>query len=473
MRTVGPGDGPPADPAARQATGRSARRAVPLEAHADLPVDGRRDPIDVLEEQAVTRVPELVPIRYGRMLVSPFTFLRGAAAVMAADLARTPTSGLTAQLGGDAHLSNFGVFASPERRLVFDINDFDETYPGPWEFDLKRLAASLVVGARGNGFGRKERAAIARSAVRRYREAMSVFAGQRHLDVWYAHADADDLGRLIEKHLSKGRRKQLAGAEAKARTHDNVQAYRKMTAVVDGGRRIVADPPLIVPLRDLLPDADSAELQSQIQKIIAGYAATLAPDRRHLLNNFRFVDVASKVVGVGSVGTRCWVVLLSGRDPDDPLLLQIKEAPPSVLAAHLAAPSPAGWATEGERVVSGQRLMQAASDIFLGWHRFAGIDEGTRDFYVRQLRDWKGSAVIETMNPKAMRAYGAICGWTLARAHARTGDRLAIAAYLEDGTAFDQALVEFAERYADRNERDYRLLAEAAKSGRITVRTGV
>ena len=471
MRSVGPGEAP-ADPAARVAVGLSARRDVPLEAHAELPADGRPDPVAVLEVQAATRGPELVPIRYGRMLLSPFTFFRGAAAIMAADLARTSNCGLTVQLCGDAHLSNYGVFASPERRLVFDINDFDETYPGPWEFDLKRLAASLVVAARENGFGRKDRAAVVSATVSKYREAMSLFATQRHLDVWYAHADVDELMPFLKNQISRADLKRLSGVEAKARTRDSAHAFRKMTTVVDGRRLIAADAPLIVPLRDLLPGADSARLEAESQKIIAGYAASLAADRRHLVGGFQFVDVARKVVGVGSVGTQCWIVLLSGRDQDDPLLLQVKEAPPSVLAPHLAAPAQPAWGSEGERVVSGQRLMQAASDIFLGWYTFAGVD-GTRDFYVRQLRDWKGSAVVETMAPKAMRAYGTACGWTLARAHARTGDRIAIGAYLKNGAAFDRVLGEFAERYADLNERDYQALVAAAKSGRIKVRSGV
>ena len=471
MRAVGPA-APFVDPAARWAAGRSARREVPFEAPADLPDDGR-DPVEVLAAQAATRVPELVPIRYGRMLLSPFTFFRGAAAVMAADLARTRSSGLSCQICGDAHLSNFGVFASPERRLVFDVNDFDETYPGPWEWDVKRLAASLAVAARGNGVGRKQRATVVLSAVSRYRQAMSRMAEPSNLDVWYARADVDEVNVVLKNYLGKSRRRLVTEAEARARRHDSRQAYRKMTTVVDGHRRIVADPPLVVPLHDLLPDADRAKLEGQLTDLVAGYAGTLAADRRHLLGSFRFVDAARKVVGVGSVGTRCWVVLLSGRDRDDPLLLQVKEAQPSVLAGHLAGGPPPTWSSEGERVVSGQRLMQAASDIFLGWHTFAGIDGVARDFYVRQLRDWKGSAVVEAMDAEAMRVYGALCGWTLARSHARTGDRIAIAGYLAGGAGFDEALVEFAERYADRNVRDHQLLAEAARSGRIEVRGGV
>ena len=465
---------PQADPAARAAAGRAARREVPISSHMDMPKDDERpDPVEVLEAQGTTRLPELVPIRYGRMLVSPFTFYRGAAAIMAADLAATPSSGLMCQICGDAHLSNFGGFASPERRLVFDINDFDETHPGPWEWDLKRLVTSLVVAGRDNGFGRKVRASIVLAASERYRQAMNQFAGMRELEVWYARADLDEVSGLLKNQLSKTRRKRFADAQAKARTRDTMQAFRKMTAAVDGQRRIVADPPLIVPVSDLLPDRDRADLEAYIKDLLAGYAETLAPDRRRLFAAFQFVDMARKVVGVGSVGTRCWVVLLSGRDQDDPLLLQVKEAPASVLAAHVGDKTAPQWHTEGERVVTGQRLMQAVGDIFLGWHRVIGIDGKTRDFYVRQLRDWKGSAVVETMEPQGMRAYGALCGWTLARAHARTGDRIAIAEYLDGGVEFDRAMVEFAEAYADRNERDYELLKKAAASGRISVQSGI
>ncbi|WP_233413491.1 DUF2252 domain-containing protein [Nucisporomicrobium flavum] len=474
MTPVPEADGSFPDPAARFAAGRSIRREVPFDSHAGLPAAADRpDPVEVLAAQADTRVPELVPIRYGRMLVSPFTFFRGAAAIMAADLARTPSSGLTCQLCGDAHLSNFGVFASPERHLVFDVNDFDETYPGPWEWDVKRLAASLVVAARGSGFRRKSRAVIVASAVGRYRQAMATFAAQGELQVWYARADVDEVSVLARNLLSKDRRKRFAAAQAKARTRDSLQAFRKLTTVVDGRRRIVADPPLVVPVEDLLPDAGRADLEARIRGLLARYAESLAPDRRRLLGAFRFVDLARKVVGVGSVGTRCWIVLLSGRDENDPLLLQVKEAPPSVLAPYVPGKPETGWSNEGERVVLGQRLMQAGSDIFLGWQTVAGIDGQERDFYVRQLRDWKGSAMVETLDVKAMEVYGALCGWTLARAHARNGDRIAIAGYLDDGAAFDQAIIEFAEQYADRNEQDFELLTRAAREGRIPVVGGV
>ncbi|PRY30840.1 DUF2252 domain-containing protein [Pseudosporangium ferrugineum] len=461
-------------PAARFAAGRSARARASRESQAGVPAgDDRPDPVDVLVGQSETRLPELVPIRYGRMLVSPFAYFRGAAAVMASDLARTPDSGLTCQLCGDAHLCNFGVFASPERRLVFDVNDFDETHPGPWEWDVKRLAASLAVAGRDNGFRRKVRAAVVLAAVGRYRRAMRRFAGQGNAEVWYARADVEEVDVLLKEQVGAAQRRRFAAAQARARTHDSMQAFRKLTAVVGGCRRIVSDPPLLVPVSELLPDTDRIELESQVRDLLAAYAGTLAPDRRRLFEGYRFVDLARKVVGVGSVGTRCWVVLLSGRDEHDPLLLQVKEAPPSVLAGRVPHVSAGEWRSEGERVVCGQRLMQSAGDIFLGWQTVAGIDGRIRDFYVRQLRDWKGSAVVETMDPEAMRVYGALCGWTLARAHARTGDRLAIAGYLGGGDAFDRAMVEFSERYADLNERDYGRLRAAARSGRVAVREGL
>ncbi|WP_330275516.1 DUF2252 domain-containing protein [Lentzea sp. NBC_00516] len=460
--------------AARVAAGLAARKEVPLDAHAELNSDtDRRDPVDVLAGQDATRLPELVPIRYGRMLASPFAFFRGAAAVMAGDLAATPFAGLTCQLSGDAHVSNFGVFASPERRLVFDLNDFDETLPGPFEWDVKRLAASIAVAGRQNGLGRKARAAAVRAAVGRYRTAMIRFAQQGDLEVWYAHAGADEVEILLKARADKAKQRRFAQQQAKARARDSLQAYRKLTSVVDGCRRITADPPLLVPVGHLMPDADRADLEFLIQDLLAGYATTLSADRRHLMNGFRFVDMARKVVGVGSVGTRCWIVLLYGRDENDPLLLQVKEASRSVLADHLPDGVRTSHRSEGERVVAGQRLMQAAGDIFLGWETAEGIDGLTRDFHVRQLRDWKGSASVEAMDAAGLRLYGALCGWTLARAHARTGDRIAMAAYLDDGRTFDAALVEFAERYADRNEQDHRLVAEAARAGHLEVHSGL
>jgi uncharacterized protein (DUF2252 family) len=422
----------------------------------------------VIEEQSATRVPELVPIRYGRMTESPFRFYRGAAAIMADDLSGTPDTGFRVQLCGDAHLLNFRLLASPERRLMFDINDFDETLPGPWEWDVKRLAASLVIAARANGFGAKDREGIVRAGVRAYREAMRTFASMGDLAVWYVHFDEEWItGRLPQRGVGARGRRRWARAVAGARSHDTMQAYRKLTRTEDGQRRIVPDPPLITPLTDLLPDAERAGLEEQIRRLVERYARSLQPDRRFLLEHYRVADVARKVVGVGSVGTRCWIVLLLGKDDSDPLLLQAKEAGPSVLAPYAG---PAGHRTEGERVVHGQRLMQATSDIFLGWERTEGIDGEQRDFYVRQLRDWKGIAQPEIMVPAGMRAFAELCGATLARAHARSGDRIAIAAYLGGGDVFDRALAEFAEIYADRNEKDHRALVEAVRTGRVTAR---
>ena len=474
MTTTKAAPAPARDPAARAARGKAARRSAPIESHAEfVPAADRVDAVTILAGQSAARVPELVPIRYGRMMVSPFTFYRGAAAVMAADLAGTPDSGLYTQLCGDAHLLNFGMFASPERRLIFDINDFDETHSGPWEWDVKRLAASLELAGRENAFDRKSRRQIVRAAVRSYRESMARFAAMRELDVWYSRADLDEVSDMLDKQLSKQRRRKFALARAKARTRDSLQAFRKLTTLVDGERRIVGDPPLIVPVQDMLPDVAREQLEEQIRELFTGYRDSLADDRRRLFDAFRFVDMARKVVGVGSVGTRCWIVLLLGRDDDDPLLLQVKEATVSVLAPHVAEPARRDHGHEGRRVVAGQRLMQAASDIFLGWQTVAGIDGMERDFYVRQLRDWKGAAVVEEMDPDGMQPYGRLCGWTLARAHARTGDRIAIAAYLGEDTAFDQALARFAESYADLTERDHAALGEAARSGRIEVRSGI
>jgi hypothetical protein len=455
----------------RVARGRAARVDVPRSSHADFQAAASRpDPVALLEQQAASRVPELVPIRYGRMLVSPFAFFRGGALQMANDLAATATSGIMVQLCGDAHLSNFGVFASPERRLVFDVNDFDETHPGPWEWDVKRLVASVAIAGRENGFSTTQRRQILLATARRYREAMRRLAERSHLEVWYAHIDADQAFPRLSQALAKSRRKRVAKDLDKARTRDNLQAFARLTAMVDGERRIIADPPLVVPIADLLPDRERAELAGSIGKLLRTYQASLASDRRDLVAQYRFVDMARKVVGVGSVGTRAWIILMTGRDADDPLILQVKEAQPSVLERFT---QPGGHAHEGERVVAGQRLMQATSDIFLGWQSTGGIDGRRRDFYVRQLRDWKGSAPIEEMVPPGMKLYGELCGLTLARAHARSGDRIAIAAYLGSGDVFDQALAEFAEAYADQNDRDYRALRDAVDSGRVTAQTGL
>ncbi len=440
---------------------------MPREAHAVFdPPANRPDPVSLLEQQAVSRLPELVPVRYGRMLVSPFTYYRGAALPMASDLATTPVSGLTVQACGDAHLANFGVYASPERRLVFDVNDFDETLPGPWEWDVKRLAASLEVAARGNGFSAKQRREILMASVARYRTAMRGFAGMRELDVWYAHAELDEMQAQFGSMLDTRQRKVVAKGMAKARTRDSLQAFDKLCHVVDGRPRIIADPPLLVPIADLLPDqADAAGLEEQLGELIGKYQRTLETDRRYLFAQFQFADMARKVVGVGSVGTRCWIVLMFGRDDSDPLFLQVKEAERSVLSAFAGA---SRYPNQGQRVVAGQRLMQASSDIFLGWQRTeAGLDGRQRDFYVRQLRDWKFSVDVDSMIPNGLRLYGELCGWTLARAHARSGDRIAIAAYLGGGDAFDRAIAAFSGAYADQNERDHAALEAAAASGRI------
>ncbi|MEU7068612.1 DUF2252 domain-containing protein [Streptomyces narbonensis] len=454
-----------ATPKERAALGRKARRHAPRSGHAEYrPPADRTDPLTILEAQSSTRVPELVPIRYGRMTESPFRFYRGAAAIMASDLAGTPRSGLTAQLCGDAHMLNFRLLASPERRLMFDINDFDETLPGPWEWDVKRLSASLVIAARANGFDDAERARIVRHTVRAYREAMIRLAGMRTIDVWYAKIDADRLESLATDRLHKRGQKRLARAMAKARTRDSLQAFDRLTETVDGRPRIAADPPLLVPAGDLMPDFERNALEEQFRDLIKRYGATLQSDRRALLSSYRLADVARKVVGVGSVGTRCWIFLLLGRDDEDPLFLQAKEADTSVLAPFVGA---SAYRNQGERVVSGQRLMQATSDIFLGWERVDGIDGRRRDFYVRQLRDWKGIAMPEQMRPRGMEAFGDLCGVTLARAHARSGDRIAIAAYLGRGDSFDRALAAFAEAYADQNERDHEALLDAVRAGRL------
>ncbi|MFD3333419.1 DUF2252 domain-containing protein [Streptomyces sp. NPDC058700] len=454
-----------ATPAERAALGKEARRRSPRSGHAVYqPSADRTDPLTILEAQSATRLPELVPIRYGRMTESPFRFYRGAAAIMASDLAGTPRSGLTAQLCGDAHLLNFRLLASPERQLMFDINDFDETHPGPWEWDVKRLSASFVIAGRANGFDDGERARIVRSTVRSYREAMIRFGSMRSIDVWYAKIDAAGLERLGADRLHKSGRKRLARAMEKARSRDSLQAFAKVTHSVDGKPMIAADPPLLVPIGDLLPDVERGALERQFRGLIERYGRTLSSDRRTLLADYRLVDVARKVVGVGSVGTRCWIFLLLGRDDRDPLFLQAKEADTSVLAPYVGA---SRYHNQGERVVSGQRLMQATSDILLGWERVDGIDGRQRDFYVRQLRDWKGIAMPETMDPRRMEAFGELCGATLARAHARSGDRIAIAAYLGGGESFDRALAAFAEAYADQNERDHRALVDAVRAGRL------
>jgi uncharacterized protein (DUF2252 family) len=455
----------------RMARGKAARAEVPRSSHAVFaPSSTRVDPIELLERQAATRVPELVPIRYGRMLVSPFTFYRGAAMIMAHDLAATPRSGLTVQCCGDAHLSNFGVFASPERRLVFDINDFDETLPGPWEWDLKRLAASMLIAARDNGYRRRDQERAVLDTMAMYRTAMREFAAMKNLEVWYAGIDIEALLHERAAEFEPAQVKRTEKTLAKARTRDSMSAFSKLTEVVDGQARIVDQSPLIVPL-DVLASAETrAGLLDALRTLMRAYRDTLEVDRRLLLEQFQLTDFARKVVGVGSVGTRAWIALLIGRDGQDPLFLQMKEAEASVFEELLG---PSEFSNHGQRVVSGQRLMQASSDIFLGWlHVDSPLDGRPRDFYGRQLKDWKGSAEIEQMLPEALAIYGRLCGWTLARAHARTGDRVAIASYLGSGAGFDRAMLDFSDAYADQNERDYQALAAAVRSGRITAETG-
>jgi uncharacterized protein (DUF2252 family) len=456
----------------RREAGKQARERVPRSSlEGWTPADDRPDPVALIEEQNASREPDLVPVRHGRMMVSPFTFYRGGAKIMAADLRHIPRAGLDVQLCGDAHLSNFGVFASPERTLVFDLNDFDETLPGPFEYDVARLAASFVIAARNNGFQSTDARAVATAAVGGYRASMRSFAQMRTLDVWYARLDAEEVLARADT-ASKSRRKAVERGEKllqKARTKDSLQALSKLTEVVDGQHRIVSDPPVVVPARDLLATYDIApdEIRPALQGLLRAYRATLTSDRRHLLERFELVDLARKVVGVGSVGTRAWIALLRGRDGDDPLFLQVKEATRSVLEDHLPK---SRYRQPGERVVAGQRLMQAASDIFLGWTKGVETD---RFYYWRQLRDMKASTDVESMVPEGMEFYAGICAWTLARAHARSGDPVAIASYLGGGDRFDRAMTDFAERYADQNERDYVAFTDAIRSGRLEAIEGV
>jgi uncharacterized protein (DUF2252 family) len=457
--------------AERVQRGKLARRSAPRSSHAGfVPSPTREDPVEALERQASTRLPDLVPVRYGRMLVSPFTFYRGAALIMASDLASTPRSGLTVQCCGDAHLSNFGMFASPERNLVFDLNDFDETLPGPWEWDVKRLAVSMLVAAINNRYAVSDQEQAVLGAVEAYRNAMRQFAGMNNLEIWYAHMDTDRAVQEYRSQLKSGMARRTDRALAKARTRDSMAAFSKLTHEVDGQPRIVDQSPLIIPISQLAP-LERGELYGGLRRLLSGYRDTLEPHRRILLDKFELADVARKVVGVGSVGTRAWVALMVGRDGQDPLFLQIKEAEASVLEEFVGASE---FSTHGERVVQGQRLMQAASDILLGWFRFEeGIDGRVHDYYVRQLKDWKGSAEIEQMVPEGLAMYGRLCGWTLARAHARSGDPIAIAAYLGAGTSFDRAILEFAGAYAEQNGRDYEALGAAVQGGRIAADFGV
>ena len=460
------------NPEESRRSGRSVRSDLPRSAHAEVSLTGHVDPVGLLIDQGATRVPDLVPVRYGRMLVSPFTFYRGAAKIMAADLAASTNSGLTVQLCGDAHLMNFGVFASPERRLVFDLNDFDETLPGPFEWDVKRLAASMEIAGRDQNLSATERTATVTSTVAAYREAMTDFAAMKHLAVWYAHLDVESMVSELGAQVSPQRRRRATKNLSAARAKDSMRAFGRLTHVVDGARRIISDPPIVVPTVDLLAPDQVDRFEQDLADLLAGYRLTLPEDRRHLFDQYRMVDIARKVVGVGSVGTRAWIILLLGRDGDDPLFLQAKEAQASVLEGHAAA---SVHGNAGQRVVVGQRLMQASSDIFLGWQRVpaeTSIDGQSHDYYVRQLADMKGSARVDRMDAAALALYGRLCGWTLARAHARSGDRAAIAGYLGRSTRFERAVAEFASTYADQNERDFAALAQAAADRRITVEAG-
>ena len=460
----------------RIARGQAARKQAPRSSHGRWePSPDRPDPIALLEEQAASRVPELVPIRYGRMLVSPFTFYRGAALIMAADLAATPVSGVTVQLCGDAHLSNFGLFGSPERRMLFDINDFDETLPGPWEWDVKRMAASFEVMGRDRGFAPADRRAVVMAGVAEYRDRMRQAAGMRGLDVWYEHLEAGMLLKMVRnevrvKRVGKDEARVTEEMVAKARTRDSTRVFAKRTDEVDGELRIVADPPIIIPIEDLVtPGSEWENPTPLIKKLLSSYRRTLGR-HHHPLEEYRYVHAAYKMVGVGSVGTRCYIMLLLGRDHNDPLFLQIKEAQASVLERFLPKST---YSHHGERVVAGQRLMQAATDIFLGWQRIKGLDGVSRDYYVRQFQDWKGSADVDSLLVPGATLYSRICGATLARAHARWGDRIAIASYLGRGDAFDRAIADFSVAYADQTERDYAAFSAAVDSGRLVAQTGL
>jgi len=455
--------------------GKQALQRTPPSSHAGwAPAAGRPDPVGLLEQQNATREPDLVPVRHGRMMVSPFTFYRGAAKIMAADLKDTPTAGLTVQLCGDAHLSNFGMFASPERTLLFDLNDFDETLPGPFEYDVKRLAASVTIAARNNGFTKADTRAATFASVTAYREAMAGFAEMRTMDIWYARLSQDEIVTAVRSASTRDKKAKKAAKKAqgdlqKARTRDSLQALSKLGELVDGRYRIASRPPIVVPVRDLAAarDVSAEDLERLIREQLRAYRATLQDDRRHLLERFQVVDLARKVVGVGSVGAWAFIVLLQGRDKQDPLFLQIKEATASVLEDHLPK---SRYRQHGERVVQGQRMIQAASDIFLGWTKGPA---GTRHFYWRQLRDMKGSADVESMVPGALTFYAHACGWTLARAHARSGDPVAIATCLDTADQFDQSITDFSERYADQNQRDYEAFTAAIRSGRLEALEGV
>lgn len=457
-------------PEERAAVGKDARSRAPRSAHGDwVPAADRPDPVATLRGQESYRIASLLPLRYERMLVSPFTFYRGAAAIMAADLDGTPDSGLRVQACGDAHLANFGAFASPERRMVFDINDFDETLPGPWEWDVKRLATSITIAAQDREFTDAEIAAATLAAVEGYRTAMNEFAAMRNIEVWYASLDSAELIARLEADLSSQVAQKVGKRVSKATGKNSLRAFEKLTEVVDGQVRIANDPPVLVRMVDILGEQSDYDLTGQIERWLRMYGRSLQRDRRHLLETFRVVDIGRKVVGVGSVGTRCWIALMLGRDDADPLFLQLKQATASVLEPYVGRST---FANSGQRVVEGQRLMQTASDIFLGWDRIPNAAGEEHDFYVRQLWDGKYSVDLDTILPASLRAYAEICGWTLARAHARSGDRIAIAAYLGSGDRMDRAILDFALAYAQQNERDYAVARAAAESGALPVGPG-
>jgi uncharacterized protein (DUF2252 family) len=461
---------PKDSPAERAAHGKAARKRVPRSSHGEwAPASDRPDPIALLEEQAAERAQDLVPIRYGRMLASPFAFYRGAALIMASDLSRTPASGLTAQICGDAHLMNFGLFGSAERRLVFDINDFDETLPGPWEWDLKRLVAGFAIAGRERGFGSSSRRSIVEECVRYYREAMAEFAEMRAMDVWYARVDADTIRSAVEA-TRVASLKEVDKALAKATGKDSLRALSKLTEPVDGLSRFRSDPPLLVPAKDLLQGDERHRYATAVEEALRNYRESLPRERHVLFDMYRFREIARKVVGVGSVGTRAWVLLFFGRDHADPLFLQAKQAQSSVLERFVGH---SRYSHSGRRVVEGQRLMQTTGDILLGWHRVTGFDGKEYHFYVRQLWDGKGAFDVARLPRSAWFGYARMCAWTLARAHARTGDRTAIAAYMGSGDSLDKAIADFAEAYAEQNQRDYEALQAAVDSGRIEATTGV
>jgi uncharacterized protein (DUF2252 family) len=471
MRRASNRPGKPLTPADRQALGKEARARAARSSHADWTEPRRRrDPVEVLLAQNATREPELVPIRHGRMLASPFAFFRGSAAIMAGDLAATPRSGLEAQLCGDAHLANFGGFAAPDRKLVFDCNDFDETLPGPFEWDVKRLAASLSIAGRDRNFSRKERLGIVLASVQSYREAMRTFAEMRELEVWYQRFDETEFFRRAASRFAARRVERMRRAVDQAQGKNSLRALAKLTKPGRGAPRIIRDHPLITPVEDLAKGQSARKIAAAFEAMLAAFRASLQGDRQRLTGRYRFVHAARKVVGVGSVGRRAWIVLLLGRDPNDPLFLQAKEAEASVLEPYAGK---SAWGNHGQRVVEGQRLMQATSDPFLGWLRGGKIDGEPRDYYVRQLWDGKLSVDISSVDPHELEIYARMCGWTLARAHARSGDRIAIASYLGPGPGFDHALAGFAEAYADQNERDHQALVEAVKSGRVKAKRDV